>query len=200
MASGSPSAARRRMPRAEREQRMLDAAGRAFARDGYHDASMDEIARDAGISKPMLYNYFGSKEGLYVAYVRRSGRTLLQQMRDAGARDAPAERRLRAGVLAFLSYVEEHGAGWAVLHHETTTQGGPIAAQVAELREQIARMLGGLFGGRDAFAHAFVGAGESLAGWWLAHPERTKEEVATLLLDIASLGLAEAAASELALR
>ena len=69
------------MPRAEREQRMLDAAGRAFARDGYHDSSMDEIARVAGISKPMLYNYFGSKEGLYVAYVRRSGRTLLQQMR-----------------------------------------------------------------------------------------------------------------------
>ena len=58
------------MPRAEREQRMLDAAGRAFARDGYHAASMDEIARAAGISKPMLYNYFGSKEGLYVAYVR----------------------------------------------------------------------------------------------------------------------------------
>jgi AcrR family transcriptional regulator len=179
---------------------MLDAAGKAFARDGYHDASMDEIARAAGISKPMLYNYFGSKEGLYVAYVRRSGRTLLQQMRDAAAPDAPAEVRLRAGVLAFLSYVQDHGAGWAVLHHETTTEGGPIAAQVAELRLQIARMLSGLFGGRDAFAHAFVGAGESLAGWWLAHPERTKEEVATLLLDIASLGLGEAAASERALR
>jgi AcrR family transcriptional regulator len=179
---------------------MLDAAGKAFARDGYHDASMDKIARAAGISKPMLYNYFGSKEGLYVAYVRRSGRALLQTMRDAGAADAPVDVRLRTGVLAFLSYVQEHGAGWAVLHHETTTQGGPIAAQVAELRGQIARMLSGLFGGRDAFAHAFVGAGESLAAWWLAHPERTKEEVATLLLDIASLGLAEAVASERAPR
>jgi AcrR family transcriptional regulator len=188
------------MPRAEREQRMLDAAGKAFARDGYHDASMDEIARAAGISKPMLYNYFGSKEGLYVAYVRRSGRALLANMRAAGAPDEPAELRLRDGVLAFLRYVQEHGAGWAVLHHETTTQGGPIAEQVAELREQIARMLSGLFGGRDAFAHAFVGAGESLAGWWLAHPERTKEEVAALLLDIASLGLAEAAASDRELR
>jgi AcrR family transcriptional regulator len=188
------------MPRAEREQRMLGAAGMAFARDGYHDASMDEIARAAGISKPMLYNYFGSKEGLYVAYVRGSGRALLQKMREAGPPDAPAELRLRAGVLAFLTYVEEHGAGWAVLHHETTTQGGPIAQQVADLREQIAGMLSGLFGGRDALAHAFVGAGESLAGWWLSHPERTKDEVATLLLDIASLGLGEAAASERALR
>jgi AcrR family transcriptional regulator len=188
------------MPRAEREQRMLDAAGKAFARDGYHDASMDEIAGAAGISKPMLYNYFGSKEGLYIAYVRRSGWALLALMRQAGPPDAPAELRLRAGVLAFLTYVQEHGAGWAVLHHETTTQGGPIAQQVADLREQIARMLSALFGGRDAFAHAFVGAGESLAGWWLAHPERTKEEVAALLLDIASLGLAEAPASERVLR
>ena len=87
-----------------------------------------------------------------------------------------------------------------MLHHETTTQGGPIAEQVAALREQIADMLSGLFGGRDAFAHAFVGAGESLAGWWLSHPERTKEEVAALLLDIAALGLADAADSERALR
>ena len=174
---------------------MLDAAGRAFATDGYHDASMDEIAAAAGISKPMLYNYFGSKEGLYVAYVRRSGRELLQKMREAAPPEAPAQQRLRLGVLAFLSYVEEHGAGWAVLHHETTTQGGPIAEQVAALREQIAGMLSGLFGGRDAFAHAFVGAGESLAGWWLSHPERTKEEVAALLLDIAALGLADAAAA-----
>ncbi|MGZ6579289.1 MAG: TetR/AcrR family transcriptional regulator [Solirubrobacteraceae bacterium] len=183
------------MPRAQREQRMLDAAGEAFARDGFHEASMDAIAHAAGISKPMLYNYFGSKEGLYVAYVRRSGRTLLQKMREAAPVDASTERRLRLGILAFLTYVEEHGAGWAVLHHETTTQGGPIARQVAELREQIAGMLSGLFGGRDAFAHAFVGAGESLAGWWLSHPERTKEEVAALLVDIAGLGLADSEAS-----
>jgi AcrR family transcriptional regulator len=179
---------------------MLDAAGRAFAREGFHDASMDGIARAAGISKPMLYNYFGSKDGLYVAYVQRSGRALLQKMREAAPPDVSAELRLRAGVFAFLTFVEEHGAGWAVLHHETTTQGGPIAQQVAELRDQIARMLSGLFGGRDAFAHAFVGAGESLAAWWLAHPERTKEEVATLLLDIASLGLPGAVTSERAPR
>jgi AcrR family transcriptional regulator len=177
----------RRLPRPEREQRMLDAAGNAFAGNGFHDASMDAIALAAGISKPMLYNYFGSKEGLYVAYVQRAGQALLQTMRDAASRDAPPRERLRLGILAFLTYVEEHGAGWAVLHRETTAQGGPIAEQVAELRERIAHMLGGLFEGREAFAHAFVGAGESVASWWLAHPEQPKEEIASLLLGIAQL-------------
>ena len=55
------------MPRAEREQLILDVAGQVFARAGYHSASMDEIAARAEISKPMLYTYFGSMEGLYVA-------------------------------------------------------------------------------------------------------------------------------------
>ncbi len=62
------------MPRAEREQLILDVAGQRFASDGYHAASMDEIAAAAGVSKPMLYAYFGSKEGLYVAYIDRDRR------------------------------------------------------------------------------------------------------------------------------
>src|SRR6201996_6214699 len=132
------STPRRRMPRAEREQRMLDAAGRAFARDGYHDASMDEIARAAGISKPMLYNYFGSKEGLYLAYIQHSGRALLRGLREAASPDASAGERLRAGILAFLTYVEDHRSGWAVLHREAAAQGGSLAAEVAGLRERIA--------------------------------------------------------------
>jgi AcrR family transcriptional regulator len=64
------------MPRAQREQLILDVAGVVFAREGYYSASMDEIASLADVSKPMLYAYFDSKEGLYVAYVDRTGREL----------------------------------------------------------------------------------------------------------------------------
>src|SRR5581483_9881124 len=86
-------AAQRRMPRPERERQMLEVAGRSFAAHGFHAVSMDEIAKQAGISKPMLYHYFGSKEGLYVAYVRQQGRALLAGMRDATGPDAsPADR------------------------------------------------------------------------------------------------------------
>jgi AcrR family transcriptional regulator len=179
---------RRRVPRRLREEQMLDAAGKIFAAGGFHAASMDQIATAAGISKPMLYNYFGSKEGLYIAYVQRSGLALLQAMRTADSPDATAEARLHAGVLAFLNYVDDHRSGWVVLHQEASSQGGPIAEQVAELRQRIARMLEGLFDS-DAFAHAFVGASESLANWWLEHPDVSQAETARLLTSIAQIAL-----------
>lgn len=174
------------MPRAEREREMLEAAGEIFAIQGFHAASMDAIAREAGISKPMLYNYFGSKEGLYLAYIQHSGRALLRALREAASPQAPASERLRAGILAFLTYVEDHRSGWAVLHREAAAQGGSLAAEVAALRERIAGMLTMLL--EDAaLAHAFVGAGESLATWWLAHPEQPKRRIAQLLMQIALL-------------
>jgi AcrR family transcriptional regulator len=162
---------------------MLEAAGQAFATYGFHDASMDAIAEAAGISKPMLYNYFGSKQGLYVAYVERSGGVLMKCMREAASPSAPAADRLRAGVLAFLTFAEEHRSGWTVLHRETLAQGGLLAAELSELRARVAGMLTTLFDD-EAFAHAFAGAGESLASWWLANPEQPKEQVAKVLMDI----------------
>jgi AcrR family transcriptional regulator len=172
------------MPRPEREEAMLHAAGQAFAAHGFHDASMDAIAQDAGISKPMLYNYFGSKQGLYVAYVERSGRALVTRMREAESRSAPAAQRLHAGILAFLTYAEEHSAGWTILHRETLEQGGLLAAGLSELRERVVHMLTTLFGD-EAFAHAFAGAGVSLASWWLSDSRQPKERIAKILMDIA---------------
>src|SRR5438270_10739756 len=111
-AAASRSTSRRRMPRAQREDEMLEAAGQAFAAHGFHAASMDEIAEAAGISKPMLYNYFGSKEGLYFAYVNLSYRDLIAAIDEAVAAAAaacqsPAEQ-MRAGTLAYYTYVGEH--------------------------------------------------------------------------------------------
>lgn len=174
---------------------MLDAAGEAFAADGFHGASMDGIATAAGISKPMLYNYFGSKEGLYAAYVQRSGRAMMEALRHSSSPDAPPQDRLRAGVLAFFTFVDEHRAGWAVLYNEAAVQGGPVAAGVASLRSGLADIVARAVGpsgkrrrtddSAAAFAHAFVGAGESLANWWLAHPAHDKADVAAMLLRFA---------------
>jgi AcrR family transcriptional regulator len=165
---------------------MLEAAGAAFAARGFHAASMDQIAAASGISKPMLYNYFESKEGLYAAYVERSGQALLDSMRQAAPRDAPVEERLSAGVLAFLGYVDEHRPGWSVLYNEAATRGGPVAAKVAGMRARIAEMLAQIFDS-DVLAHAFVGAGESLANWWLSHPDEPKEAIANQLMAIARI-------------
>lgn len=178
------------MPRAARERLILDVAGPVFARGGYHAASMDEIAELAEVSKPMLYAYFGSKEGLYVAYVDRTGRELLHRLVNAAADERGAVARLRARIIEFLAFVEEYRAGWLVLFREQISS-RPLADEVAELRRQIAaavrRMVenaGLLRGGlppsaTDALAYAIVGAGESLANWWLQHPEVSREELAS---------------------
>jgi AcrR family transcriptional regulator len=176
------------MPREQREQQILDIAGAVFARAGYHLASMDEIADSAGVSKPMLYAYFGSKEGLYLAYIRRAGGELLERLVAARPRDAAPGALLRARITEFLSFVQEHGDGWKVLFGEVGSS-RPFAENVAAVREQIAeairRMIEADSGSRpgyppaasDAIAHALVGAGESLANWWLDHPEVARDEI-----------------------
>ncbi len=118
------------MPRAQREELILDVAGAVFARGGYHDASMDEIAKLADVSKPMLYAYFGSKEGLYVAYIDRMGRKLLQRLVRAGAVKGGMPERLHARISEFLAFVEEHREGWTVLFRELSSS-GPLAREVA---------------------------------------------------------------------
>ena len=174
-----------RLARAERERLMLRAAGEAFATQGFHGSSMDDIARAAGITKPMLYRYFGSKEGLYAAYLQTTGHELVDKMRAPETRGEPPEVRLRAGVRAFLNYVKEHRAGWTVLHVETTVPADAgVAHEVAELRGRIIRLLTTLFGD-EAFAHAFTGAAESLATWWVNQPNPSIDEASAILMSIA---------------
>jgi AcrR family transcriptional regulator len=177
------------MPRELREALILDVVGRVFARDGYHGASMDEMADLAGVSKPMLYAYFGSKEQLYVAYIDRTGRELLERLTGADPSHRGASRRLQLVIEEFLAFVEEHGDGWRVLFSELTAS-RPLAEHVAGLRGQIVaevrRMLEGVSSSdralappaSDGIAHAIVGAGESLANWWLEHAEVPLPEVA----------------------
>ncbi len=164
---------------------MLRAAGNAFAAHGFHASSMDEIARAAGITKPMLYRYFGSKEDLYAAYLRISGHELIDRVRAPQTRNQPPQARLRAGLRGFLTYVEEHAAGWTVLHGETTAPTDVhIAREITGLRARIIAMLATLFGD-DAVAHAFAGAAESLATWWLGQPERSIDQAIDILMSIA---------------
>jgi AcrR family transcriptional regulator len=173
------------MPRERREQLILDVAGQAFAREGYESASMDDIAALAGVSKPMLYAYFGSKEGLYLAYIARAGGELLERLVNAQAADSSPASLLRARITEFLSFVEEHADGWKVLFREVGST-RPFAERVAETREGIAGAIGRMVNdgcpgyspsAADAIAHALVGAGESLANWWLDHREVPRDQV-----------------------
>jgi AcrR family transcriptional regulator len=193
------------MPRAARERLILDVAGRVFARVGYHAAAMDEIADLAGVSKPMLYAYFGSKEGLYIAYVNRTGRELLDRLNGAAARHDSPLLKLRKRVCEFLAFVEEYRDGWTVLFSELTAS-RPLEDEVAQLRSQIAAAVrrwvegalppgsGSLGAASDGIAHAIVGAGESLANWWLEHPDVSRDQVTDWYVGIVQAALPAALA------
>jgi AcrR family transcriptional regulator len=180
------------MPRERREQLILDVAGQVFARAGYESASMDEIADRAGVSKPMLYTYFGSKEGLYLAYIERAGGELLERLVGAAPPEDNSTAGLNARISEFLAFVEEHGDGWKVLFRELAST-RPFAERVARLRLRIAEAIRRMIESSgleppapasDAIAHAIVGAGESLANWWLDHPEVPRDQVAGWYLSV----------------
>jgi AcrR family transcriptional regulator len=186
------------MPRERREQLILDVAGRVFARAGYEAAPMDEIADLAGVSKPMLYAYFGSKEGLYLAYIERAGGELVARLVRAAPADDQSTAGIRARITEFLAFVEEHADGWTVLFHEAAST-RPFAERVAQLRGRIVEAVGRMIEGSDlkypppapdAIAHAIVGAGESLANWWLEHREVPRDQVAGWYLAIVQAVLA----------
>ena len=180
------------MPRERREQLILDVAGQVFARAGYESAPMDEIADRAGVSKPMLYTYFGSKEGLYLAYIERAGGELVERLVGAAPPEDQSTAGLKARITEFLAFVEEHGDGWKVLFQELAST-RPFSERVAGLRERIAEAIRRMIDSAglehpppasDAIAHAIVGAGESLANWWLDHPEIPRDQVAGWYLSV----------------
>ncbi len=162
----------KRLPRAVREQQMLDAAVQMFSVNGYHETSMDAIAAEAQISKPMLYLYYGSKEELFGACLDRELGRFVDEVRDKiDFSEAPKEL-LRNAVTAFLKYIDEHRASWLVLYTQATSS-QRFADSVRQGRERIIDLVGRLLrtGTRfpgpatdfDMMAVALVGAGEAVA-------------------------------------
>ena len=171
---------------------MVAAAERLFSERGYHGVSMDEIAAASGISKPMLYEYFGSKEGLLLACVERARGRLFEEIAAAVRQADEPERALRAGVEAFLSFADQQRATWVVLFGEGGRFGETAGAIRAEQSGLIAQLLRELPGWTaepdaeqlDAIAHVFVGAAEAVAFWAVDHPEVPLERVADHLMAV----------------
>ncbi|MFB7571438.1 TetR/AcrR family transcriptional regulator [Streptomyces sp. NPDC056165] len=196
----------RRMPRAVREQQMLDAAVQIFGRRGYTAASMDEIAELAGVSKPLVYLYLNSKEDLFTACIRREAAALTEAVR-AGVRPGlPADRQLWEGLRAFFTHTARHPEGWAVLHLQARTHGEPFAAEIAAMRAEIVEFVTQLIlvAAREAhrdpglperevagLAEALVGAAESLADWANATPGVSARQAAATLMNFAWAGLGD---------
>lgn len=191
------------MPRAVREPQMLQMAGRLFAEHGFHAASMDEIADAAGISKPMLYNYFGSKEGLYFAFLELAYRDVISSI-DAAVQETVAAgggsaEQLRNGLRAYYRFVGEHSDAFRVLFRELGDPGGRLTQPRRRLQRRVAAAIHDILAEEgsspdqpadtDALAEAYLGAARGLADWWLDQSDWTADDVADRLWKLIMGGL-----------
>ena len=134
---------RKRVPRAEREQQILAAAEEVFAERGFQNTSMDEVSLRVGVSKPMLYEYFTSKEGLLLACVARIRADLHTVTVEAVSAAEPNGPRavLEAGLEAYFDFADRHGRAWAVLLNESVIVAGPAEEAIEAIRGQQTRLM-----------------------------------------------------------
>lgn len=189
---------RKRMPRAQRERQMVQVAEAVFAEQGYLAASMDEIAERVGVSKPMLYEYFNSKEGLLLACIRQARAELRQVTKEAATSATSAEQAMRAGLLAFFVFISERRQAWSLLRHEMTLIGTPAAQEVEVTRQQQTDLIAGVM--RSHFASAaqrevqasaefVVGGCERLAAWCERQHDVTPEFATECAMRLLSIGI-----------
>lgn len=173
------------VPRAEREAQIVTAAVGEFARRGYAGASMVEIAALAGISKPLIYQYFGSKDGLFLVCLHSVAGGLRSRLDDAElAVDDTVASRIYP-LRAIFEALEPQREAWRLLFDSTLPADGPIAEAVAAYRDHLkdlaasgsARFLAarGIRSRKDAAALTAVWMGlvSSLVEWWLDHPNES---------------------------
>jgi AcrR family transcriptional regulator len=188
---------RRRMSRADRERQILDVALEVFAERGSRDTSMEAVAERAGITKPVLYTHFGSKDGLLLACIGRVRAELLEVTAAAAAAAEGPEEMLRRGTLAFFRYLEERGPTWTALCSESSVAGEALEAVRAQQSDFTAALLAAQVPGTDprrlaGWAQVIVGACERLANWRGAEPSVTAEQATEYLMDLVWTGLAAA--------
>ncbi len=182
-----------------REQQLLDVAEEQFALHGYGGASIEVIAKIAGVSRPIVYDHFGDKEGVYLACLRRARGELEEMILTAVASASTPREMVERGTGAYFEFVERRGQRWAVLFGGVELAGG-AAGEIAELRfatvERIRDLIAAIAPDADAvavnaYAHAISGSAEQVAKWWRANPKLTRKQVAELQVSFAWNGLSQ---------
>jgi AcrR family transcriptional regulator len=197
----SPTTAGRPRTRLSRELRMeqtLEVAHALFAARGYAPVTMDEVAQAVGVTKPLLYNYFGNKERLYLACMEPAGDALVAAVVGAVERTETPEAALRTGIHAFFEFVDRDRASWRVLFDETLPSEGGIARRVGEYRARVLELVEAALLAQpspapplhvEALSVALLGAAEALVRWWLRGEAMSASATAELLIATVEPGL-----------
>ena len=196
------SSTRSRLSRSDRMEQTLVAAHRLFAEHGYAAVTMHEVASEVGVTKPLLYNYFGNKERLYIACMKRSGDALVTMILETVSDASNPGDALNRGLRAFFAFLDADRAAWAVLFDETLPQSGELADGVAQYRGRLIELVSESLLAQlpakqratarievEALSAALLGAAEALARWWLRTEATTASEAAELLIATIEPGL-----------
>ena len=184
-----PNAGTKGVPRLDREVQILDIASQQFGTLGFAATSVAAIAEKAGISKPLIYNYFGSKEGLYEACLDRGGAIVAEEIERIARGDAVGIERGMQTLGGMFTLLEPQPYLWRLFFDATAPSTGPIADSVALYADRIGKLaeegvaeLMTLAGNTDeldisAMTSVWLGIVDSLMDWWLDHPTETAEQM-----------------------
>jgi AcrR family transcriptional regulator len=185
-----------RLTAAARRAQLIEVGRTVFAERGFEATSVEEIAARANVSKPVLYDHFGGKEGLYAVVVDREVERIVQKVAASVATGTP-RARIENAALAYLTYVKEHPEGFAILQRDTPAGSGKMPALMYDLADRVSKVFTEQFrkGGYDAktapiYAHALVGMVAFVGQWWIdSHKPPPVETVANHLAALAWTGL-----------
>jgi len=190
------------MPAAERRAVIAAVATEVFAQRGYDGASIDEIARRAGVSAPVVYDHFASKQDLYERLVERTRDELLAVWREHLFSDEPAEVRIPRAIAAWAGYVEEHRDAGRMYFRDASALPEPVRAFHLDIHAQGRVALGAILG-REAGAANIAGPGDEalelaaeimraglggLAIFWAEHPHIARERIVTAAVNVLWVG------------
>jgi AcrR family transcriptional regulator len=186
-----------RMTGKERREQLLDVARALFAEKGFEVTSVEEIAHRAGVSKPVVYEHFGGKEGIYAVVVDREMEALMDQIVNALSGGHPREL-LEQAACALLDYIEGSSDGFRILVRDSpvASSTGTFSSLLSDIASQVESILGTAFsqGGYDRklaalYSQALVGMVALTGQWWLEVRKPKKDEVAAHLVNLAWKGL-----------
>ena len=182
----------------QRREQLLEVGRKLFADKGFEGTSVEEIAAKAGVSKPVVYEHFGGKEGLYAVVVDREIRTLLDGINVALRVETTSRGLLEAAALALLDYIEGSTDGFRILVRDSPAgqSTGPFASLISDVATQVEHLLAAEFKSRrldpktaPLYAQMLVGMVALTGQWWLDSPKFKKVDVAAHLVNLAWNGL-----------
>ncbi|MQA09699.1 MAG: TetR family transcriptional regulator [Pseudonocardiaceae bacterium] len=181
----------------ERRQQLLDVARSLFAEKGYDSTSVEEIASRANVSKPVVYEHFGGKEGIYAVVVDREMQALLDQIVSKLSGGHPRVM-LEQAARALLTYVEESTDGFHILVRDSSvlSSTGTFSNLLNDIASQVEHILAVQFSARGydsklatLYAQALVGMVALTGQWWLDARRPKRDDVAAHLVNLAWNGL-----------